>query len=235
MFRQRARRRRKFSRAEQIFLSLLLGFLLAAGVILLINIRLRPLVVEECLAVLTNQLGQSVNDAVAEAVENGAYTYSDLIQLTCNDAGEVVSLSANMVRLNLLRSQVVQSVADGLDEAGSWTMSVPLGNLSGSAMLSGRGPILNVKVLSVGNLSSYFDNNFISVGINQSRHQVVLCVETEIILMLPGGSVTKTVTTRVTVAETVLLGQVPNSYTYFSQFDTAEEAAGAYFDYGANQ
>ena len=53
---------------------------------------------------------------------------------------------------------------------------------------------------------------FTSAGINQTLHQIMLDVEVEITLLIPGGKTETRVDAAVCVAETLLMGQVPDTY-----------------------
>lgn len=100
-------------------------------------------------------------------------------------------------------------------------------------MFSDLGPNIPVQVLSLESIAGYFESSFISAGINQTRHQIQMVLTVQVVLLLPGGTYDQTFTNKITVAESILMGDVPSHYSYFSQFDTAREAADAQRDYSA--
>ena len=103
-------------------------------------------------------------------------------------------------------------------------LSIPIGTLTGSALLAGRGPRIRVRMESVGSSTARFNNQFESAGINQTKHQIILEVDVSVAILLPGFTTATKVSTAVTVAETVIVGAVPDTYTYFSTTpDTYEE------------
>ena len=73
---------------------------------------------------------------------------------------------------------------------------------------------------SIGSSSSEFRNQFETAGINQTRHQIILQIDVTISILLPGFTTATNVSSAVTVAETVIVGSVPESYTYFHTTDT---------------
>lgn len=233
-FPRKGRRTRLSVRAQLLF-SVLLGLLLGLFVIHMINARIRPIVITVVSSGVENDVAKMINRVAEESLESGAFDYSELVTLQTDEAGQITALETNMGRLNGLRSLIVQELIQELDQLAVGELSIPVGNLTGSTVLSGHGPRIPVQVLSVGSVSSWFENQFTSAGINQTRHQVVMHIAVSVDLLLPGGIYTHPVESAITVAETVLLGQVPENYTYFSQFDTAREAADAYQDYGADQ
>ena len=63
----------------------------------------------------------------------------------------------------------------------------------------------------------------------------MLAVDVSVGILLPGFSTGTRVSNEFNVAETVIVGSVPESYTYFSQFDTVEDAVDYFNDYGPGQ
>ena len=94
-------------------------------------------------------------------------------------------------------------------------LSIPVGTLTGSALLAGRGPRISVRMESVGSSSARFENRFTSAGINQTNHRIVLEVNVSVSILLPGFTTATQVANEVTVAETVIVGAVPDTYPYF--------------------
>lgn len=221
----------RLSPARQLALSLLAGLLLGLGAIVWLNCQLRPMVLAVSESTLSNQVSRIVSRVLGET----EIDYSDLVQLRYDESGTLSAVTTRMETGNRLRGALVSRLLEELSALEETTVSVPAGSLTGLTLLSGRGVHIPVEVVGVSDVDSRFDSSLTPAGINQTLHRIDLVVTTDLTLLLPGGPVTHTFTSRVTVAETVLLGQVPENYTYFSQFDTAEEAANAYFDYGAGQ
>lgn len=141
-----------------------------------------------------------------------------------------------MARMALLQNTITTDVAREFDNSLiAERVSVPLGSLLPGVLFSGRGPSVSAQVMTVGNISAGFDNEFTAQGINQTLHRVVLTVTAELSLLLPGGVCTYTDETKMVLAETVLLGQVPESYSNFSQFDSLEEAYEAKYHHAAKE
>ena len=226
------RLRNRLTSLEQFFLSVLVGLLLAVSVIALFNLRLRPIIVDMAAAKVNNMVSLAVSEVVADDIALGVVSYDDLISFERNDSGQVVALKSNMGEANLLRVHIMHRLVRELNQLTTEELLIPTGNLTGNMLLSGLGPDVPVRVLSVGSASTGFENQFSSAGINQTRHQIVLKITVTVNLLLPGGVTQHTVDSRITVAETVLMGQVPENYTYFSQFEDAKDAAEHYFVYG---
>lgn len=84
-----------------------------------------------------------------------------------------------------------------------------------------------MKLLAVANSDRISMGEFSDAGINQTHHKIMLTVALDLVVLLPSGTVTEHVDTDVCVAETVLLGRVPESYTYFNS--VGEDAVTKYF------
>ena len=216
---------------RQLVVSLLVGLLLGLGAIFWIDHRIRPMV----LALSSSALSRRVTETIGAVLEETELEYSDLVQLRYDTSGTLSAVTTQLEQGNLLRGQITARLLEELTALHNETVEVPSGNLTGLILLSGRGFSIPVRVVGVSQVTSWFDSSLTSAGINQTLHHIDLVVETDLVLLLPGGPTTHTFTSRIAVAETVLLGQVPENYTYFSQFDTAEEAANAHFDFGAGQ
>ena len=130
--------------------------------------------------------------------------------------GRITAVHSNMAAFNRLQAQILDLILARIDQVSARELSIPIGTLTGSALLAGRGPRISVRMESVGSSSAKFENRFESAGINQTNHQIVLNVDVSIAILLPGFTTATRVSSPVTVAETVIVGDVPETYTYFS-------------------
>lgn len=231
----RGRRGEQFARKGRRPLHVLLAalVLLAAGALLL-DARLRPTVAALAGAELEAIINDEVNRACAEDAGEQA-AYSELVRFQYDRQGNLLGLSTNMSGLNLLRANLTDRVEQRLIHVNRTEIAVPLGSVFGVSMLSGTGPMLPVQILHVNRINSRFESRFQAAGINQTRHQIEMVITVDVVLLLPGGSCEERCDNRITVAESVLMGDVPSHYSYFSQFDSVSDASDAERDYGMNQ
>ena len=163
-------------------------------------------------------------EAVNEAIQNGDISYQQLISLEKDNDGKVTAVHSNMAAFNRLQAQILDIILAKIDQVSARELSIPVGTLTGSALLAGRGPRIHVRMESVGSSSARFNNQFESAGINQTKHQIILQVDVSVSIFLPGFTTATKVSTAVTVAETVIVGTVPGTYTYFATApDTYQE------------
>lgn len=207
------RLRRKPGRGDrlQLSLALFLGLLLAFLLIRWFNASLRPQLVALTEAQIRNYLTQAADRSLTQALGEDL-SYRDMVTLQAGENGEPATLTTDTLRLNRLRTAVLEDIITQVDNLDDHSLSVPLGTLTGIDLLSALGPRLPVKVISVASVEGTFRNDFLSAGINQTLHRVMLDVTIAAKLLLPGGVVEVTVSVPVCVTETVIVGQVPQTY-----------------------
>ena len=193
-------------------LALVTGVGLALAVIFLIDSALRPTLTALARARVENAVTRIVNDAVDGTLTSEAISYSDLVTLEKDAAGQVSVLAANTAQLNALRTEILGKVLAQVEQLDSQELGVPLGSLTGFATASDLGPVLPVRVLTAAVPTADFENVFTSTGINQTLHRIMLNVRVECTLLIPGGTVDTAVEAQVCAAETLLVGKVPDAY-----------------------
>lgn len=210
---RRQRRRKPLSIKRQILISICVGLFLGILIVQCLNVRFRPAVIAIATGHLSNQISGQIHDVVNAELEAEGISYNEICTIRCDNSGNIIALQTDMARLSQLKSIITTQVAREFDdEVISETVEIPVGNLLTGLPFSGRGPCISVVVLSVGDISAEFENEFYADGINQTLHRVVLTVTAELRLLLPGGVHTFHDETRMVLAETVLLGDVPDSY-----------------------
>lgn len=197
-----------------IWLTLLVLALLAATVSLLWH--LKPVMTSMATARVSNLVNRIVSAAVNEAVENGDIDYQNFVIFEKDETGHITALRSNVAEVNRMQGQITDEILHRLSEVTTSELEIPLGTLTGSALLAGRGPSLFVRMQAVGSASAAFRNQFTAAGINQTRHQIFLDVDVYMSILLPGMKTSTKVSNEIAVAETVIVGGVPDTYTYFS-------------------
>jgi len=220
----------RFRNRNRIDRRTLLRCILFAIIVLLLTFlifaasQMKPLLTRLASTRVSNTVNRIVIEAVDEAIRSGEISYTQLIFLEKDNDGKITAIHSNMAAFNRLQAEILDIVLARIDQVSARELSIPIGTLTGSALLAGRGPRIAVRMESVGTSSARFDNAFTSAGINQTRHQIVLHIDVSVTILLPGFAAATKVSNAVTVAETVIVGGVPETYTYFSTApDTYEE------------
>ena len=192
------------------FLLAALGALTAAAVL-----HMRPIVVDLATARTSNMVNRIVVAAINDAVDSGRIDYGRLVSFDKDANGHVTALKSNMAEFNRLQASISDDILQRMADVSTTDLSIPIG------------PCLHVRMQSVGTATARFDNQFSSAGINQTRHRILLDVDVHVSILLPGLTTYTKVSNEISVAETVIVGSVPQTYTYFS---TTEDKIEDYAD-----
>ena len=161
-----------------------------------------------------------INRIVHRLMESSGYAGASFVTFEKNDRGEVTAVNSDMSRINGLSARILDEIVGG-EEPGELTVHIPLGNLTGVSLLMGRGPVVPVKIIVLTSSRVEFNNSIVTAGINQTKHQINLHVIVDIDILIPWGIESSQVATDVLIADTVVVGQVPE--TYLSTENTGKE------------
>ena len=171
-----------------------------------------------------------INRAVTEVLSEEETTYDSLVHQTTLSDGTVGAVEADAVAIDRLKTAVIQRVLQ-LSQEEQGELKIPLGTLTGMDFLLGRGPAISIKMQFSPYIHSDITSEFQSAGINQTLHQMMLEVTGEVYFLLPGEDSNIEVDTNFCLAETILVGKVPDAYTHVAGGELANNIA----DYGAGQ
>ena len=198
----RHRRRSKLG----LFFPLLVLILVAA-----ISLFLGDLATQMAVSDATDIVTKTVNDSINEVIGEGVYGFDYFVTLEKDDAGNVTAISSDMAHINTLSTEILNSVIESTDN-GIIKINIPAGNLSGLNLLLNKGPDIQVDIIMLTSSRVDFRNEMVSCGINQAKYQLVLEVAVDIDILVPWGTEKATTVTEVIVADTVIVGKVPNTY-----------------------
>lgn len=220
----RFRSRPKKSRSKSLKLPVILISILA--ILAILYSRLTPIVSDMAVAGAKNSVTNAINSAINARMASGDMDYKDIVRLEKDETGKVTALITDMSTINSLKSEISYDIIKMITEGKITRVSIPVGNLIGGSLFSGMGPDIPVKIVAASAVTTNFSNKFSSSGINQTRHQIVVKVSVVIKVLIPGKTVKTQVETELVVAETIIVGSVPESFTYFEEsekWDTGTE------------
>lgn len=206
----------RFTGRQRMLIWLTVIFTLLLALTVAVVLHMKPVVVDLATARTSNAVNRIVVAAVNDAVDSGRIDYEQLVDFDKDAEGHVTALRSNMAAFNRLQASIADDILQRMAEVSSTDLAIPIGTLTGSPLLAGRGPCLRVRMQSVGTATARFDNQFSSAGINQTRHRIILDVDVHVSILLPGLTTYTKVSNEISVAETVIVGGVPETYTYFS-------------------
>lgn len=197
-----------------------IGVILALLLLVAVNLRVRPLLKRMTAQQAAYVTNLAINEAAQEVLARDDIAYHQFMTIRTLDDGTVSSMSADIREMNKFKTALSKAIQAKLGEHCEREVSVPLGTLTGVDLLSGRGPRIRMKIELYGSVNANLKSSFEDAGINQTRHRMICDVDVGVSAIIPGCSSYTDVTGSFTVSETVLLGDVPDSYT---SVDTSED------------
>lgn len=201
--------RRRFKSRKSAYLIIIL-----AGLMLFMaaaSMFLEELATEIAVSDASDAVTVRINNAISDIMRNNDYSGDYFVSFEKNAAGEVTAISSNMARINALSAHILDCIV-GVTENHTLTVEIPVGNLTGISLLMGRGPRIPIKIVVLTSSRVEFNNSIVTAGINQTKHQINLEVIVDIDILIPWDTVNAQVQTEILIADTIVVGQVPDTY-----------------------
>ena len=154
---------------------------------------------------------EAINRAVSNVI-NQSLKYDSLIDISYTASGDIASFTANQFEINSISREIVEQAQIEMQTLGDEGLNINLGTFSGIPFLIGRGPIINLKLTPIGAVSSSFESTFESVGINMTKHTLYLYINVHVNIVLPIKSYDIYTSNQVLLAESIIIGKVPEVY-----------------------
>lgn len=210
-------------------LALLLGL-----VILMTTVErgMRPMIQSVAESRANSVATQIINQAVADQLTQMNLDYQDMVELDRDEQGNISSVRTKMAAVNRFQAEISLAVQAAIDTYESQKINIPFGTFTGLELLDGIGPGVPLTISMTGSMKATITSNFESAGINQTRHQIMLTISAEARAVVPWYGINAKVVIDYIVAETVLVGNVPDAYTHVISGDGS--VADDIFLYGKN-
>ena len=166
-----------------------------------------------------NATSDLINDAIDRQIDVGNIQYDRIVYFEKDLDGKITALKTNMSEVNRLKTSILNIINDEILAMDTTDLGIPIGSLILPEMLSGRGPHIPVQILSISNSDASFESHFTAAGINQTLQKLSMYISVDVAILVLGKAENFTVTSQVVVAETIIVGQVP---------DTLLQGAGSY-------
>lgn len=188
---------------------LLLLFLLG---MILFRIKLAPVIEELAQTHVKNATSDLINDAISKQISEGDIQYDRIVYFEKDLNGKITALKTNMSEINRLKTEVLNIINRQILSLDTDDLGIPIGSLLLPELLSGRGPNIPVQILSIRNSDANFLSSFSQAGINQTLQQLTMEVSVDVTVLVLGRTRSYSVSSQVVVAETVIVGDVPDTY-----------------------
>lgn len=191
-----------------------IGALLLVALILLFALRIqyRDAILELAQTQVKNATSDLTNDAIAKQIENGTIAYDRIVYFEKDLDGGITALKTNIGEINRLKTDILNMINDEILALSVTDIGIPVGSLFLPELFSGRGPCIPVEILSIRNSDATFSSHFTQAGINQTLHEITMIVSIDVSILVLGETDSFTMNSEVVVAQTVIVGQVPNTF-----------------------
>lgn len=161
---------------------------------------------------VSNATSDLINDAIDSQIASGNILYDRIVYFEKDLDGKITALKTNMIEVNRLKTAILNLINDEILATDTSQIGVPLGSLLLPEIFSQKGPNIPVKILSIRNSDASFHSSFTEAGINQTLQQLSMQVQVDIAILVLGKIDTLTISSQVVIAETVIVGQVPETF-----------------------
>ena len=197
---------------QRFLIRLLLILLVLLVVLALLRSRLYPVIRSLAETQVKNTASDLINDAIAEQIAAGNIRYDRIVYFEKDLIGRITALKTNIGEINRLKTDVLNIINDEILSTDESSLGVALGSLFLPEFLSGKGPKLPVRILVIRNSEADFYSDFSEAGINQTLHKLNMEVFLDVTVLVLGSTTEFTISSHMVVAETVIVGDVPETY-----------------------
>jgi sporulation protein YunB len=197
---------------RKLLWTLLALLLVAFAVFCFIRYKYDNVIRELAKVQIRNSTSDLTNDAIAKQIANGNIAYDRIVYFEKDLEGRITALKTNIGEVNRLKADILNIINDEILALDSSDLGIPLGSLFLPEFISGRGPEIPVHIIAIRNSDATFESHFSEAGINQTLHQVTMVVSVDVAVLVLGKTDTFTMTSEVVVAETVIVGAVPDTF-----------------------
>lgn len=163
-------------------------------------------------AQVINATSDLINDAIDRQIEAGDIQYDRIVYFEKDLDGGITALKTNMSEVNRLKTNTLNIINDEILALDQSDIGVPIGSIFLPEFFSGRGMTIPVQIIAIRNSDGYFESHFTQAGINQTLHRLNMCVLVDVSILVLGRSASFTVSSEVVVAETIIIGDVPDTF-----------------------
>jgi len=193
--------------------------------------KMQPVIIRYAESVAETVMLNSANEAIVNILNSENIDYNDIVTLAKNQYGTVTSLETDVYKTNYLKSYISNEISRIIENRERYTVSIPIGTFLANTYTSGLGPDLILKMQITTTAFADFEDEFHSAGINQTLHKINVKIKINGTILVAGYKKTISVSTTALVAQTVIVGCVPDAFTNVIE-EESDNTAGLINDYG---
>ena len=199
-------------RFRRLLRFLFLVMALACFLLITFRVKYRTKICNLAETQVINTTSDLINDAIDKQMESGDIQYDRIVYFEKDLNGRITALKTNMSEVNRLKTAILNLINDEILALDTSQLGIPLGNLIFPELLSGKGPVIPIEILSIRNSDASFFYSFSEAGINQTLQQLSMEIRVDIAVLVLGKTNSFTVSSQVVIAETIIVGEVPKTF-----------------------
>lgn len=191
-------------------IKILFVLIIAFSVVNMMLNAVEPIVNQQCVEVAKSIATRVSNVQATKVMAN--YKYEDLCKTTVDNNYNIKMINMDMITVNKIISDIPVLMQEELMREDTSKFYIKLGSFTGSKLLAGRGPDVEIKMVSVGTVETDLKSEFESAGINQTIHRIYLEVKCKVVILTPFNSIEEEIANQVLLTESVIVGNIPSTY-----------------------
>ena len=205
-------RKRRINRRFKSGIFLLIAFLVILIMVFIkIDKAIKPVAIQQADHYSKLTANKIISSAVSDYLRENQYTYSDFAAVLYDEEGRAVSVEAISYNINKVQSELTMIINAQFMRAGEASAEIPLGSITKSFLLAGKGPHIRLRICPVREASVKLTSSFSSAGVNQTCHRISAVVTAEINSSIPLYSFSSEASFEFLLAENIIVGEVPES------------------------
>lgn len=208
---KRRRKRKMTLRAVVGFVVLFVIVILIIASLIRIDNAVKPVAAiqaEQYSKITANEI---ISEAVSEYLSENRYTYNDFAAVLYNEEGRAVAVESVAYNINKVQSELTALINSEFEKSGDSTAEIPLGSLTESHILAGKGPHIELRICPAREASVTLTSTFDSAGINQTCHRLSINVNADIKSSIPLYTFETNTSFEFLLAENIIVGDVPEN------------------------
>lgn len=158
----------------------------------------------------------TLNRVTLADMEANSEDYIDICNIIQNDSNDIIAVSTDTFKINKIKNRINIACDDVLENNDMDTVYVPFGSLTNDVFLFNTGIDIPIKMDPMTTTKVEFASSFESTGINQTIHKIIIECTVYVTILTPFDRCDFETVHKIAISETVLMGNVPESYTYIN-------------------
>lgn len=203
---RRRRKHRRRNKKRTVLTIIAAAAFLSAAMIVHIEKAVRPAARMQAEHYSKLTAYEIINEAAAEYLNENRFTYGDFAAVLYDESGKAVSVEALTANINKVQTELTCRINDALQAEPDRELEIPLGSMTDSYLLAGRGLRIHLRVCPAREASAELKSEFTSAGINQTCHRISAVITVGISSSIPLYSFETQAEVEILLAESVLVG-----------------------------